>query len=293
MEPNITTSQAERNLEEEILRLQKLNLDVSVGQVVEEAAQLLAEGRHLEARALIEKADAMMSSAVSGESPPVTQPDPSGNQEMAESRSLVVEEAVGRLVGNLADGLAKILGAAIQDLEQYIVGESRKLSGSFRQQLERLQGTVDDLMQLMERIEQLTATVSEQRSVGLAVQEKYEQLAAGMESLREADAHHGSEIGALRSEMQQLSASVSERLDALAAKLWLQHEEVSGLKSTVSEISPRVAALVERLDRQAEAIRSLHETQTQSETTLDQLVDVLAHRKASAASQPTLPEVQL
>jgi len=48
----------EQTLTAEIVRLQKLDLDEHLRQSVEEAADLLAEGRVLEAEALIENADA-------------------------------------------------------------------------------------------------------------------------------------------------------------------------------------------------------------------------------------------
>ncbi len=48
-----------QNLEEVIFQLQRFNLEPTVGRLVEEAAELYAGGRHLEARALVEKAEAM------------------------------------------------------------------------------------------------------------------------------------------------------------------------------------------------------------------------------------------
>ena len=49
----------DRNLEEAIFQLQKLNTENGVKQLVEEAAQLYAGGRHIEAGALMEKAEAI------------------------------------------------------------------------------------------------------------------------------------------------------------------------------------------------------------------------------------------
>ena len=50
----------DRNLEEAIFQMQKLNTENGVKQLVEEAAQLFANGRHMEAGALLEKAEAIM-----------------------------------------------------------------------------------------------------------------------------------------------------------------------------------------------------------------------------------------
>jgi hypothetical protein len=48
----------EQTLWTEIVRLQKMRLDTSLQESVEEAAQLLADGHHLEAEALVENAEA-------------------------------------------------------------------------------------------------------------------------------------------------------------------------------------------------------------------------------------------
>ena len=49
-----------RELEDEIIRLQKLNPAPEVGVLVEEAAQAFADGRELEAEALVEKVAALV-----------------------------------------------------------------------------------------------------------------------------------------------------------------------------------------------------------------------------------------
>ncbi len=49
-----------RELEDEIIRLQKLSAPQDVLPVVEEAAQAFAEGREMEAEALVEKVAALL-----------------------------------------------------------------------------------------------------------------------------------------------------------------------------------------------------------------------------------------
>ena len=49
-----------RELEDEIIRLQKLPLPPQVAQVAEEAAQVFANGREMEAEALVEKVAALL-----------------------------------------------------------------------------------------------------------------------------------------------------------------------------------------------------------------------------------------
>ncbi len=51
---------SDRELEDEIIRLRKLRLHTSVAGVVDEAAEAFAEGRELEAEALVEKVAALL-----------------------------------------------------------------------------------------------------------------------------------------------------------------------------------------------------------------------------------------
>jgi ABC-type Fe3+-hydroxamate transport system substrate-binding protein len=53
----------ERALTTEIIRLQRLDLDEKLRQSVEEAAQLLADGRYSEAEALLQNTDARVRQA--------------------------------------------------------------------------------------------------------------------------------------------------------------------------------------------------------------------------------------
>jgi hypothetical protein len=49
-----------REVEDEIIRLQKLSVPSPVAEVVEEAAQAFADGREMEAEALVEKISALL-----------------------------------------------------------------------------------------------------------------------------------------------------------------------------------------------------------------------------------------
>ncbi|HZS52064.1 MAG TPA: hypothetical protein VFA54_14450 [Bryobacterales bacterium] len=286
MSATAAVTATDRNLEDQIFQLQKMDLDSRVKEIVEEAAQLSMQGRHLEAAALVEKAEAMRA-AIAAETPSAGLP-PAETQPPAEG-----EQVVARLVGDVANGLAKVLVSALQDLEQHIAGETRKLATSFNQQLDRLQTTVESLLPLGERIEQLAGAIAEQKAVGLAAHEKCSQLAAETALLREADGRYENALGSLRAEMQERTASVSERLEALTGRLGLQQEEISAVKSSVSDLSPRVATLVERLDRQAEAIRCLYETESHRGAAMDELVNAMGRLRALHLPPPEQPATQL
>jgi len=287
----------DRNLEEAIYQLQKLNTENGIKQLVEEAAQLYSGGRHIEAGALMEKAEAMIAATAAGHPVPAAAhatvshsnashsnasyavAPPAANSSKEPERGKIDEQFTAQIAGKLADGLAKILIGAFHELETHLVGESRKLSHSFQEQLERLQATVESLVQLQTKFEHLTEAISEQRSASVAITQKYDELVQTVTSLEQATSRHQSELGALRGETKDMSAMVGQQVDTLAARLGLHQEELTGLKTTVSDISRKVAGFVERLDRQAEVIRSLNDVQARRAAALDDVLGVLTRLK--------------
>jgi chromosome segregation ATPase len=302
----------DRNLEEAIFQMQKLNTGNGVKQLVEEAAQLFANGRHMEAGALLEKAEAIMANrgapaAARPSAPPAGRNDQSKLEEggKVDERAKVDEQAMASMAGKLADGLSKILTGAFQELERHIIGESRKISTSLEQQLDRLQATVESLTQLKVNFEQLTEAVALQKSAGAAMGQKHDQVFSQVTALQETTTRHETELGALRGETTTLRAEtvairgettalrteakdfskvITHQMDGVSTRLGLHHEELAGLKSNISDVSRKVAGFIERLDRQAEVIRSLNETQVRRTAALDELLAVLTRLKAPAES---------
>ena len=107
----------DRNLEEAIFQMQKLNTENGVKQLVEEAAQLFANGRHMEAGALLEKAEAIMATRGTQLLPSaLLRLRPAGANHIkveergkVDERAKVDEQAMAHMAGKLADGLSKIL----------------------------------------------------------------------------------------------------------------------------------------------------------------------------------------
>ncbi len=279
----------DRNLEESIYQLQKLHTENGVKQLVEEAAQLFSKGRHMEAGALMEKAEAMI--AKTGAPSPAAKaaslpPGPNGEKSKVEERPKADEQAMASMAGRLADGLSKILTGSFQEIERHILGESRRISISFEEQLQRLHVTVDSLTHLKTTFDELAQTVSEQRSVGAALSQKHEQMSGAVTSLQSVTARHETEIGALRGETKDFTTVIVQQMDGFSARLGLQQDEVTGLKSTVSDISRKVGSFIERIDRQADVIRALNENQVRRAAALDELLGVLTRLK-----QPSEPLV--
>ncbi|MBZ5591342.1 MAG: hypothetical protein LAP39_03835 [Acidobacteriia bacterium] len=281
----------DRNLEDSIFQLQKLNTEDGVKQLVEEAAHLFAAGRHSEAGALMEKAEALMAARAGkpalagGSSPNPLRPE----RPKAEVRPKVDEQAMANMATRLADGLSKILTGAFEELERHVVGESRKISNSLEQQLDRLQATVNSLQQLQAKFEYLSEAVSEVRSSSAAMGQKQEQLLASVTTLDQTSSRHNKEIGTLREESTALRAEgkdyatvVAHQMDALSARLGLHQEELTGVKSTVAEVSRKVAGFIERMDRQADAIRAITDSQVRRAAALDEMLGVLTRLKEPA-----------
>jgi len=290
------TGMGERNLEEAVFHLRKLNLDPRVRSVVEEAAELFDGGRMMEAGALIEKAEAMMATAQPSRVPetagsPPGQDRPSG-PDGADPRA-GAEGVLVRMVGNLANGLAGVLVSAIQDLDRHITAENRKLSESWRQEIERIQASVESLVQVKDRIEQLADVVAEERSAALAAQRQQEELVAAVASLQQHEARREDQFQTLGQQTRELTAALSQQGETFSAQLGQHQGEIAGLKSAVSEVSPRVDTLAERLDRQAEAIRSIYETLVRREAALDQLADVITRLRGSIAAPAPKLETEL
>jgi chromosome segregation ATPase len=145
------------------------------------------------------------------------------------------------------------------------------LASAIDQRLDKLQATVESMQPVKERLDKLA-------EAGTAVQEKYEQLAATTASLQGADARHSEEIGALRLQVQELSAAMSQ-IDDVCRRIEGQEREISTVNSTISELASRMAAAAARLERHAGAIRALYQGSQQRASALDQVVDALSRIK--------------
>jgi chromosome segregation ATPase len=183
------------------------------------------------------------------------------------------EMVLAPLVDKVAYGLARVLVVAMRDLENHIAKETQQVGAAVGRQLDTLQASVQGL----------TEAVSEQRSLGLSVERKCEQLAVAATSLEERAGRTEAEVTALRNETRELSASSSERVDRLCKELEIQQEDIAAVKGTLVSISSRVDFVVERLDRQAEALRSVYSAYAQRETVLEQLTEGLTKLRAYPA----------
>ncbi len=142
---------------------------------------------------------------------------PGGEQEQAAARTKQAvppaedspEFALLPLVDKIAYAFAGGLIVAMRELEAHIAGETQKVNDNVDRRLGALQTAIGEL----------AAALSEQRSIGVAVQEKCRELEATTVSLRETDERQESELKALRSEAEGAAVSVAERFELVSASL--------------------------------------------------------------------------
>jgi hypothetical protein len=258
---------SDQSLEERIYQLQKLSSDPRMLQVLEEAMRLCGDGHHMEAAALIEKAEAMNLMAAG----PRVVPSPERSE---------AERSLGaRLAGDIASGLTSVLVRAIEDLERHITAENGRLNATFVDRLDRLQNSVESLQPLHARLDQLV-------SAGVTAQEKVEELAAATATLREAHARLDTDVAALKLMMDQLSTSTCNRVDEACRRIEGQEHEISTINSGFSDIASRVAAAADRLERHANAFRSIHDSHQERTAVLGQVGELLDRLR----SEPVPPE---
>jgi chromosome segregation ATPase len=278
----------DRNLEEAIFELQKLNTENGVKRLADEAAQLFAAGRQIEASAVMEKAQAMLA-VKSGQSALGQNAASHAGRPKSEERTKADEQTMANMAARLADSLSTILTGAFEELERHILGEGRKISSSFERQLDRLQTSVNSLEQLQAKFNDLSDAVTEVRASASASSQKQDQFSTGMATLEATSARHDQEIGALRGETTALRTDakdyatvVAHQMDALSDRIGLHQEDLTGLKSTLSEISRKVAGFGERVDRQSDVIRAITDSQAKRAVVFDELLGVLTRLRAPA-----------
>jgi chromosome segregation ATPase len=200
------------------------------------------------------------------------------------------EFALLPLVDKIAYAFAGGLIVAMRELESHIAGETQKVNDNVDRRLGALQGAIQDL----------SAALSEQRSLGDAVQEKCRELEAATASLRETDERQDGELQALRAEAAATCVSTAEQFEAASASLRdtearqkdetdaLRVESRSSSDSLSGRIADAAASLQEtdaRLAAEIAAIRS--ETRDSAKSLTERLdamtKDLMVHQDDLAA----------
>ncbi len=187
------------------------------------------------------------------------------------------EFALLPLVDKIAYAFAGGLIVAMRELEAHIAGETQKVNDNVDRRLDALQIP----------IQELAAALSEQRAIGVAVQEKCRELEATTVSLRETDERQESELKAIRSEAAAASASVAESLEMASASLRdtearqksemdaIRAENRDSSESLSSKIAETAATLQEADARLAADVSSIRSEMRESSSSVAERLDAL------------------
>jgi chromosome segregation ATPase len=244
----------EQLLQESIIDLQKHNLSVETRRLVDEAAQLLAGGRDMEARALVEKAQALNAPALQPETNGVTK----SNGPMPAERT--EDSLISRISNRLALGITNAISEAMEELQRTFGSQMTAVARSLE---DRLAEAFPPWQQRLEILEQDRTAASGE------AQERWESLSASVGALQEAGI-------AGRLEAEQRSRAVSAELERISARVTAQEERLEAWKQLVQDLTSKVTSIAEKIDRHTDLFRSMQERQAQRAAALNAVLDGIA-----------------
>ncbi len=216
------------SLADAVAALQRMNLTFEMRQVVEEANHLLHEGKEIEARALVEKAEALWiqrSHEVAGKNP---NPAASANSKIAP------------IAEKLAAGITAVLTSVLEDLQRYTGDQMREVAAVLEARVHGVEAALCEVPRLGQRVE-LLATGYEGRI--LALEHTREQTAGALRRFEEGG-------------YDQRLRSVEERLGVLDG---LTGELQSQLAHTLSRLDQQTDTLRSLEHRQAQRVSTLNQ----------------------------------
>jgi len=186
-----------------------------------------------------------------------------------------IDHGLDSLVDRIGRSLARGLVDALQELENHVAGETRRVGEALGQRLDSLQASVQDL----------TGALSDHQAASAVVQEQCRQLEAAAGSLQESDARQSGELEALRAESRDSAASLWGKIESLSGELNARLDEIGAVGSKLDQLHLTAETLGQRLDRQSETLRSLCATYAQRETELEQVVEGLVRLRSHSLAR--------
>lgn len=259
----------EQTLSDAVIELQRRDLAPGTREVVEEAARLLSEGREGEARALVEKAEALAHLGENGRAA-------SGNGSVAARNGKsapALQSLVAPLAAKLAAGFTGVLTGVLEEVHEYAGAQVEAVAQALRVHIEALEAAVRDATHARENLEDL---VRQQQNALETVQHEQQQLWCAVDDLRQADDAQRHSIAHVTTAAEELAHHVSSHVDAVAARFASLEDRVSLLDRVTQDMQPQLAQVLERVDRHTDALRALEQRQNQRVSALNQVLDSLA-----------------
>jgi ABC-type transporter Mla subunit MlaD len=270
----------EQSLADAVIDLQRQDLTPETRGVVDEAARLLNEGREGEARALVEKAEALAHLGENGRGP-----DGNGSLARNGKSSLALQSVAGSLAAKLAAGFTGVLTGVLEDVHEYAGAQVQDVAHSLQAHIETLEAAVRDAVNARESLEQL---VRRQQTALETAQQQQEQLWRAVDDLRQAGEAQHQSLTNVRTSTEELAHHVSNHVDAVAARFASLEERISLLDRVSEEMLPQLAQVLARVDQHTGALRAMEQRQNQRVSALNQVLDSLARLK-----EPEAPELAL
>lgn len=271
----------EQSLSDAVIALQRQDLTPETRRVVEEAARLLTEGREGEARALVEKAEALAHLGENGRAAVVNGGIPARNGKF----NSAPQSIVAPLAAKLAAGFTGVLTGVLEEVHEYAGAQVQAVAEALQIHIEALESAVRDATHARENLENL---VRQQQTALDAVQQEQQHLWRAVDDLRHAGEAQHQSITHVTTATEELARHVSSHVDAVAARFASLEERVSLLDRITREMQPQLTQVLERVDRNTDSLRGLEQRQNQRVATLNQVLDSLARLK-----EPETPELAL
>ncbi len=246
---------------------------------------MLAEGREGEARALLEKADAL-----------ADQQD-IGTRTIAANRSTLPtpEAVIAPLAARLSEGFTSLLTSVLKDLQQYTAGQVQAATEGLEDHIDELDAALDDVVSVAERLDQRAneqqTSLREMGETQGAMHDAQGQMWEAIQSLQMSSHEQRESLSGLASAKEELARHVAGQADAAAARFTMLEGRVELLDRVLEQMPGRLSDIFARLDNQSDALRLLESRHARRVSTLNQVLESLVRLKEPESEDRALPAV--
>lgn len=279
----------EQNLAEAIIAMQRRELMPATRQVVDEAARLLGEGREMEARALVEKAEALAAQANGTNGTSSTNGTvmiSKGTGRVKVSQGWAPQGIVAPLAAKLAAGFTEVLTNVLDDVHRYTGDQVQAVANALDEHIQNMETALRHAAGVGERLEQLA---TEHEANLRVVQQGQEELWGAVRALQHADQEQVASITRVCAATEEITHELARHVDAVAARFDHVDQRLSLLDRLMQEVPSQFSGVMSRLDRHTEALRVLEQRQTQRVSTLNQVLESLARLKEEEPAELAMP----
>ncbi len=279
----------DQSLSEAVIALQRQDLGPEARHVIEEAARLLGEGRDMEARALVEKAEALAAQHANGKGTVGIPNGTTGNgaSKVNGNAAALPPTIIAPMAAKLAAGFTSVMTDVLQDVHRYTGEQIQAVGRALEERILTIQTAIRSVAGLEERLDQL-ATIQDARFQ--SVHQAHEEIWGAVRALQQTDQEQAASIAKTTATTEALSQRMQQQADGVAARFATVEERVSVLDKVTQELQPQVSSVITRLDRHTDALRLLEQRQAQRVSSLHQVLEGLAKlREPTPAEQQPLP----